>query len=84
MVTIVPIADGEDGGGGQRGPAVQHHLLPLLPSHHCLPGTAGKQVSAQKAFFVFENSPFFLRYLQHLFAEHNIMHEVQSVINRTL
>ena len=26
----------------------------------------------------------FLRYLQHLFAEHNIMHEVQSVINRTL
>ena len=27
---------------------------------------------------------FLLRYLQHLFAEHNIMHEVQSVINRTL
>ena len=50
IIMIVPIADGEDGGGGQRSPAVQHHLLPLLPGHHRLPGTASQQVPAQKSF----------------------------------
>ena len=50
IILIVPIADGEDGGPGQRSPAVQHHLLPLLPGHHRLPGTASQQVPAQKSF----------------------------------
>ena len=81
-ITMTMLADGKDGYGGQCGPALQHHLLPLLPRHHRLPRTPGQQVP----FFLEETNweKVLVRYLQHLFAEHNIMHEVQSVINRTL
>ena len=60
IILISPIADGDDGGGGQRSAAVQHHLLPLLPSHHRLPGTASQQVPALKSFQeTIENTLFF-------------------------
>ena len=50
MLICLPFTDSDDGGGGQRSAAVQHHLLPLLPSHHCLPRTACQQVPARKSF----------------------------------
>ena len=43
-ITMTMLADGKDGYGGQCGPALQHHLLPLLPRHHRLPRTPGQQV----------------------------------------
>ena len=46
MLICLPFTDSDDGGGGQCSAAVQHHLLPLLPSHHRLPGTACQQVPA--------------------------------------
>ena len=54
---------------------------------YCRATIAFPGLPANRFHFFFEETNWekvVLRYLQHLFAEHNIMHEVQSVINRTL